>query len=58
MINKNNGQLLIMLFGHLIVKGFKLLFEYFPDLEILWPANSAVPDKGQRRDSSSIESRF
>lgn len=38
-----------MLFARLIVMGFKLLFEYFPDPEILWPANSAVPGKGQGR---------
>lgn len=46
-----------MLFTRLIIMGFKLFFEYFPDLEILWPANLAVPGKGQRRHSSSTESR-
>lgn len=36
----------------------KLVFEYFPDLKILWPVNSDIPDKGQRRDSCSTERRF
>jgi len=59
MYNKQiSGQILVVLFAHLIVMGFKLLFDCFPDLEILWPAHSAVHDKGQRRDSSSTEGRF
>lgn len=57
-INKNSGQSLVMLFTCLIVMGFKLFFEYFPVLEIFWLENSDVPDKGQKKDSSSMGSRF